>query len=404
MIADIAPSVLCGSVVCPPSKSVAHRDLICAALACGESRIENVAPSQDILATLRCLNALGTATHFENGCVTVYGNGLTRASKQAVFDCGESGSTLRFIIPLALLLGLDATYIGSTRLLSRPLSVYEEIAKQQGWNMQKTDTVLEISGKLTAGDFSVSGNVSSQFITGLLFALPMLDGESTLTVLPPFESRSYALLTLDVLRKFGVSIDYDGEYSFTIKGGQRYIPQKLSVEGDYSNAAFLDVFNFLGGEVTLSGLNPDSLQGDRIYKQYFETLCKSASEIDITDCPDLGPVLMAFAALKYGGTLVGTKRLAVKESDRGRVMSDELAKLGADIVVRENSITVNKSKLMPCDRPLCGHNDHRIVMALATVLTTVGGKIEGCEAVKKSFPDYFEKIGALGGKVKLYDR
>ncbi len=402
MIARIGKCTLQGKVEAPPSKSMAHRFLICGGLA-GESMIENISLSEDISATMGCLSHFGVDVSFFENVARIAQKTNKNDDAVCAFDCKESGSTLRFFIPLALAAGKKAIFSGAGRLMERPLTVYENLAKEKGFSFVRENGLLHIDGKLSGGVYRVDGSVSSQFITGLLFALPLLLEESVVEIIPPFESRSYVLLTLQAMEKFGVRVDFDGEYKFFIPKNQTYRPQKIRVEGDWSNAAFLDVFNYLGGAVTVEGLDENSLQGDKIYREYFAALENGRPTLDISDCPDLGPVLMALAAAKNGAVLIGTSRLAVKESDRGRVMAEELSKLGARIRVKENSIEIDKAPLFPSDAPLCGHNDHRIVMSLTTVLTAVGGGISGVEAVKKSFPDYFEKLNQLKAKVNLCD-
>lgn len=398
----IYPSKANGIITAPPSKSMAHRYLICAALSNGKSEIKNIALSEDIKATLECINQLGASAKIENNTIFVEGCGSKIFSEnlntERIFNCKESGSTLRFFIPLALLSPKKANFTGSEVLMTRPVSVYENICKTQKIKLEHKNGGIEVEGKLKSGNFEIPGNISSQFISGLLFALPLLDGDSKIILTNSIESKSYINMTLQVQKEFGIKSNWENENTLLILGNQSYKPKNATVEGDYSNAAFLDVFNFLGGKVQVQGLKSESLQGDKIYKKYFADLDKGFSKIDISDCPDLGPILFAFASLKHGGEFVGTKRLKIKESNRGTVMCEELAKFGVKTLQEENRIVIYEGKILPPKEILSGHNDHRIVMSLVTLLSVIGGEIEGVNAVKKSFPDYFEKIEKLGIK------
>lgn len=394
MRVSIKPSRVCGEISAPPSKSMAHRLLISAALCRQKSEISNVAFSDDIRATLGALRSLGAKCTASGDRVTVEGIDFTAPFSEIKIDCIECGSTLRFIIPLCLLTGAPTEITGSRKLLSRPLSVYEQICKENNFRFENNGSKILLEGKLTAGDYVVPGNISSQFVSGLLFALPLLKGDSTVTVTKPVESLSYIKMTLDAMRLFGIDLDWNDGKIF-IKGGSQYAPLNAAVEGDYSNAAFFEALNLVGGDVYVKGLNPDSLQGDRVYKEYFEKLKNGNAVIDIGDCPDLGPVLIAAAAALGGGRFVGTARLKIKESDRGEAMRQELLKFGVNITVKDNEIIVPNECLSTPKEPIFGHHDHRIVMANSVLLTKTGGVIDGAEAVNKSFPDFFEKLSSL---------
>ena len=384
----------CGTVQAPPSKSMAHRLLIGAGLAKGVSIIHNVDPSQDILATIDCLQALGATVKLDGTTATVTGAN-PKIAKNLTLPCRESGSTLRFMIPLCLLSEHPNTLVGSPRLLERPQTVYEELCKEKGWLFEKNDQAIRVAGPLQGGHYTLAGNVSSQFITGLLYAMPLTGQDSTITLTGVVESRSYIDLTLQALNQFGIDATWFNSHTLQVKAGQ-YTPQTLTVEGDYSNAAFLDALSLLGGDVTVTGLDPHSLQGDKIYKQDFPALKEGCPTISLKNCPDLGPVYMAMAAAFHGGVFTNTARLKIKESDRGTAMAMELEKFGVSVTVEDNRITVHSSPLQTPTEPLCGHNDHRIVMALSLLCTVTGGEIQGAEAVTKSFPDYFERIQLLG--------
>lgn len=401
MRAVIRPGDAFGTAAAPPSKSMAHRLLICAGLAAGESLIRGVAPSQDILATADCLTALGAKLDWKGNDVRVTGCDPRRASLARLI-CRESGSTLRFFLPLCLLSGANMTLAGSPVLLGRPLSIYEDICRDQGLRFENSGEEITVSGRLVPGEYALPGNVSSQFISGLLFALPLLAEDSVLRLIPPVESRPYLDMTLDALRRFGVEIRKKDEYTLAVPGGAVYQPREEEVEGDYSNAAFLEAFNCLGGRVRVTGLRENSLQGDRVYREYFARLAQGSCTLDVTDCPDLAPVLLAVAAACRGGRLTGTRRLRFKESDRGTAMARELEKLGACVTLEENDITVAGGSLRAPSEPLSSHNDHRVAMALSLLCARVGGAIEGAEAVNKSFPGYWETLKELNVKVELY--
>ena len=398
MKAIFKPSELKGSISAPPSKSMAHRYLICAALSKGKSLISGVDFSEDILATIDCLKALGAEIETAGDTVSVNPHGFMK-NTSATLNCRESGSTLRFFIPLCLCLGKEITLTGSNRLFERPLGVYEKLSEENGFKFLKDENSVTLSGKLKSGQYEISGDTSSQFITGLIFALSYLDEDSGIRIIPPFESRSYVNLTISALKLFGADIEFTDEYNIVIRKSDLH-SFSGRVEGDYSNAAFLDAFNYIGSEVEIGNLDPESLQGDKVYKRYFDEISKGTPTLDIRDCPDLGPVLIALSYLKNGAVLTGTDRLKVKESDRGMVMHEELSKLGKGLSFGDNTITVPKGE-KPTEKALLnGHNDHRIVMALSLILSKYGGEIEGAEAVRKSYPGFFRDIEKLGSEVK----
>jgi 3-phosphoshikimate 1-carboxyvinyltransferase len=389
-------------VIAPPSKSAAHRLLICAALSGGVSTVRGIAPSQDMLATMDCLRALGARIDCDDEMAVVTGAHLPGTLSGAVLPCRESGSSLRFLIPLALLHDRHFTFTGSRRLFARPLSVYEGLCRAQGLLWQLGSDSLTVCGPLTTGTFTIPGDISSQFISGLLFVLPLLDSDSVIRLLPPVESRPYIDMTLQALSLFGVTAGFEDEVTIRIPGSQQYMPRDVAVEGDWSNAAFFDALNTLGGDVQLSGLQADSLQGDRVYPRYFAALRDGSPTLDLSDCPDLGPVCMALAAALHGAVFTGTQRLQLKESDRVAAMAEELAKFGVRACLGADTVTIPPSSLQVPTQPLLGHNDHRIVMALAVLSTRTGGVIRGAEAVAKSLPDFFPRLQHLGIEVETY--
>lgn len=400
MIVTIEKSKAIGEIAAPPSKSMAHRYLICGALSDG-SEISGIAFSEDIKATLSCLEALGAKVEIKGNTIKIGGVSPSKAAVSNSLYCNESGSTLRFLIPLCLLWGGEFTLSGTERLFSRSLSVYEELCREQGIKFEQNESSVTLKGKLNAGKFSVRGDISSQFISGLMFALPNLSGDSIIEITGGLESGSYLNLTLKALADFGVRITRADENAMYIKGEQSFKKRKIAVEGDYSNAAFLEALNLLGGNVAVTGLQSDSVQGDRVYRDIFKALVKGCPTVDISDCPDLGPILMAVAAAHQGAVFTGTHRLKIKESDRGMAMAEELAKFGCKVIVEENRIEVKRCTLKTPVLPLSGHNDHRIVMAVAVLCTITGGKIYGAQAVSKSFPDFFERLEKLGVKLKV---
>lgn len=392
----ILPGRAHGTVAAPPSKSAAHRLLLAAALARGESRIHGISESEDMRATLGCLPALGATFSREGTTVTVSGGGEPPAVRR--FPCGESGSTLRFCIPPALT-GGKAVFEGTERLFARGIGVYETAFAGKGILMEKAAKRITLRGVLPPGDYEIPGNVSSQFATGLLFALPRLAGGSTLTVRPPVESRPYIDLTTDILGHFGVAIHETAPGVFQIPGGQFYMPGEHTAEGDWSNAAPLLALTELGGNVCVTGLDGNSRQGDRVFPALAEKLRTPGAEIDVSACPDLAPVLFALAALQHGGDFTGTARLRIKESDRAGSMKEELARCGVRVEIGENRVTVSGSAHAP-QTPFSAHNDHRIVMALSLLCARFGGEIEGAEALNKSYPTYAADLRRLGLEVQ----
>lgn len=403
MKVEIKPGRAKGKITAPPSKSVAHRLLICAALADGVSKISGISDCEDVRATLLCLEALGARTERVGDGITVTGIDARTATPKSALFCGESGSTLRFLIPIALLSGKTTMLRGKAGLMQRPMHVYEKICAERGLVFIKDGESITVKGPLHGGEFSVPGNISSQFISGLLFALPLLKKDSRIKITPPIESRSYIELTLDAIKQFGIYAEWEDDYTIYIKGGQRYKPQSLTVEGDWSGTAFTEALTLFEGEVEIEGLREDSIQGDRIYRRFFELLSGGVPTVNIGDCPDLGPVLFAIAAAKCGGVFTGTKRLKIKESDRAAAMAEELKKFGTSVSVYEDKVIVYPADFHKPSDVLYGHNDHRIVMSLAILLTLTGGEIEGAEAISKSYPAFFDDLRTLGIEVMEYE-
>ena len=412
---QITPKKLSGAVTPPSSKSQAHRLLIAAALSGGISIIHGLADSQDIRATRRCLSALGALVEdLGPGILRVHGlgNSIPQAGPFPTLDCGESGSTLRFLIPVALLVQGQAAFTGRGRLMERPLAPYEDLfrGKGIGWSMEHGVLTLD-SGRgydrlaLDPGEYRLPGDVSSQFITGLLFALPLLEGDSDLLLTAPLESRGYVDLTLDVLDRFGVVAE-PRENGFHIPSGQMYQARDLAVEADWSQAAFWYAANHLGGQVDIRGLDQSSRQGDREVAAYCRKLARPGEvELDVSQCPDLVPPLAAMAALRAGETtaIVNAARLRIKESDRLASVTQVLNALGAGVEEHADHLVLRGRERLAGGVTVSGHNDHRIAMMAAIAASRAAGEvvIHGAEAVNKSYPDFFDHYRLLGGKVTL---
>ena len=420
MKVTIKPGKLNGTILAPPSKSYAHRMLIGAALSTGKSTLYGISGSEDMLATMDCIRSLSADIVYDakEQMVDVWGIQTAKcenrpeeadAYQMPVFSCRESGSTLRFFLPIALAVCGGGTFTGAKRLMERGIGIYEELFCERGISLKKSADAITVKGRLPSGTYRVKGDVSSQFVTGLIFALSLLSEDSSVEVLPPVESRPYIDITLDVLKQFGVSVLEMRPNEFFIKGGQSFLPGSFQVEGDWSNAAFLFAFQTIGNDLKVEGVKKESVQGDKACLPFLAQLKKSKTDketqeaeamlksvINLSETPDLGPVLFASAAALQGGFFTGTKRLRIKESDRAEAMAEELSKFGVRCLVLENEVQVLPSELKKPDVPLNGHNDHRIVMALSILCSITGGEIEGCEAVKKSWPDFFEVLNHHG--------
>ena len=392
----IHPGTARGIFVAPPSKSAAHRALICAGLADGDSVIENLSLSDDIAATVDCLQALGAHIHIDGNTAHVTGCTPTTRQKSTTLPCRESGSTLRFFLPLVLLSNVPAVMTGSERLMQRPLDVYETLGQTHHFSITHRSHEILVQGRLSPGTFSLRGDISSQFVTGLCFALPLLTQDSQICLLPPVESQSYIALTRTILEIFGVRTESPDKHNIIIPGNQHYHATRYTVEGDHSAAAFFHALNTLGGHVSIQGLHHDSTQGDRVATFLLSELQKGYAHIDLSDCPDLAPILFAVAGILHGATFTGTHRLKIKESDRARAMQQELKKCGISLDVGENEVIVHGSTPHFPSVPIEAHNDHRIVMAMAVLLTQTGGVIQDAQVVRKSMPDFFARLEALG--------
>lgn len=400
----ITPGPLAGTVTPPPSKSIAHRAILAAALTNGTSTIQNVALSQDIEATLRCITALGGAWEREGDTLYVSGVWHREWDTAALphLDCGESGSTLRFLIPIALTLNNGGVFTGRGRLMERPQKPYFDIFDEKGIFYEQKDGALTVKGELKPGEYRLPGNVSSQFVTGLLYALPLLEGESRIVLTSPLESRGYVDMTLDVLDRFGVRVEVL-EDGFLVPGDQVFQARDFTIEADWSQAAFWLAAGLLGNPVLTVGLSDQSTQGDRVIDEHFASFAWGTGrrvEIDVSDCPDLLPPLAVMAAFHDGATrLINAARLRLKESDRLATVTKMLTALGGQVEEGPDWLAIPGTRFLK-GGTVDGANDHRIVMAAAIAATRCTGPVTilGAEAVNKSYPRFWEEYKRLGGE------
>ena len=419
-IVKYLPFTPSGSVTTPPSKSDVHRAIICAALSKGASTISPVALSNDIKATIGCIEALGAKTHIENNVLTVDGTELF-SNKTATLDCGESGSTLRFFIPVAAVGGVNASFIGSGRLPQRPIGIFTDLLPNFGVNCETEGGLpLKISGKLQGGTFKIPGNVSSQFITGLLFALPLLENDSNIVLTSPIESVGYINMTIYTMSKFGVEIETT-DFGWHIKGNQSYKPCSYTTDGDWSQAAFFMVSGAINGSITVNGVNRDSAQGDRkiaeLISQFGAEVLQTdtsvtvksgkmhAITIDASQIPDLVPVLAVCAGFADGTTrIINAQRLRIKESDRLKTTADLINNLGGNIRELSDGLEITGVKKL-LGGSADGCNDHRIVMSAAVCAAGLDGEIECSDAlsINKSYPEFFNDYNSIGGRANILD-
>ena len=421
----IYPGKLSGEVKIPPSKSMAHRAVICAALGDGVSKVTNIDYSDDIIATIEAMSSLGAKITQKEDYLEVYGIKCTENIKfnevksERTIDCNESGSTLRFLVPIAALFEGANRFIGRGNLGKRPLDTYYNIFDEQGIKYTYKDGILDLKteGKLQAGEFKVKGNISSQFITGLLFTLPLLDGDSKIIITTEMESKGYIDLTLSAIKDFGVEIINNNYEEFVIKGNQNYKSRNYRVEGDYSQAAFFFSADALSNNVVLNDLKLDSLQGD---KEVIDILNRmglnlknknngligevqgnlKATVIDGSQCPDIIPVVSLVAALSEGTTeIINAGRLRIKECDRLAAVTSELNKLGAKITEKEEGLMIEGVKELKGGIEVWSHKDHRIAMtiAIASTMCTEPIILKDYECVSKSYPQFWDDFKNVGG-------
>lgn len=403
---SIKPSVLRGKLSIPSSKSCAHRAIICAALAEGESTLSGVSMSKDIEATIGAMTALGARFEVSGDVIKV--RGITDNIKNAVIDCNESGSTLRFVIPIAAALGADAEFIGRGRLPQRPIDIYKRELGRNGVKFLAEEMPYKITGQLNGGVYEIEGDVSSQFVTGLIFALPLLEADSEIVLTSHLESRPYVDITIDILRRFGITVD-ETEKGFHIAGGQKYTPHDEKIEGDYSQAAFFFVANALGSQVELENLNENSVQGDRKILEIISEMCYNGSigsyKADCSDIPDLVPILAVLGAYGSGESVIyNARRLKIKESDRLETTAALLNNLGGDVEITDDGLIIRPVRTMH-GGIVDSFGDHRIVMAAAIAALRINGEviIKGAQAAEKSYPDFFKDYINLGGKANVID-
>lgn len=417
---EVQNNKLRGVVKVPPSKSMAHRAIICAALGSGVSIVENIDYSDDINATIDGMIALGAIIEKDNDKLTIRGAFHNESNKDTVrvIDCNESGSTLRFLVPIALLFSGMTKFIGRGNLGKRPLDTYYDIFKEQGIKYSNLDGKLNllVKGSLSSGEYSLPGNISSQFITGLLFTLPLLEGDSKIIITTELESKGYIDLTLSCMKDFGIVIENKDYKEFIIKGNQRYISRNYRVEGDYSQGAFYLSANALGSEIEILDLREDSLQGDKEAIDILERMgvrfnygdklsCETPKElvstlIDASQCPDIIPVISLVAALSKGRTeIINAGRLRIKECDRLKAVATELNKLGAKIEEKEEGLVIDGVNELEGGIEVWSWKDHRIAMTLAIAATRCRKPIiiKDYDCVAKSYPKFFEDYKKLGG-------
>lgn len=415
----IEPNKLEGKINIPPSKSMSHRAIISAALSIGVSNIHNLIFSDDIVATCDAMENLGAEIErIGDTSLRIKGN-LPLKLKDVTIDCKESGSTLRFLIPISILNESKAIFTGRGKLVSRPLDTYYKILYEQGINYTTNNgnLPLKLHGKLSPGTFKIKGNISSQFITGLMFSLPLLDGDSKIVIINDLESKGYVDLTIEMLSRFGIEIQNNNYKEFRIKGNQKYTNQDYKVEGDFSQAAFWLVGGMLGENIQSEDLNIFSAQGDKVILELiremggnirmndssFETTNSKTKgiAIDVSQCPDIVPILAVLAALSEGQTrITNAARLRIKESDRLKAISTELNKLGADVKELDDGLVIN-GKGSLTGGVVDSWNDHRIAMALAIAsIKSIGDvTITNSDVVNKSYPHFWEDFKSLGGKI-----
>lgn len=410
----IKPSKLNGKVTAPPSKSDVHRAIICAALSGGVCEVAPVSLSEDIKATIGCVRALGAVCELSDSTLKVDGKNIFRKNSAAL-NCNESGSTLRFFVPIAAAGGIETDFTGKGSLLSRPVGIFSDILPKAGVKCETSGTLpLKISGQLESGTFEVPGNISSQFITGLLFALPILSGDSKIVLTTALESVGYIDMTIACLKKFGVEIERT-DYGWFVKGNQKYKPVNYRTDGDWSQAAFFMTAGAVSGDVEVEGVTLSSTQGDKKIVELLKhfgaeieikesgvRVKKSALkgiEIDARDIPDLVPILSVAAASAEGVTKIyGAERLRIKESDRLKTTADMLSSLGVYVEEKPDGLIIKGGKGIKGGK-VNGANDHRIVMSasVAALISDEAVTITDRESINKSFPDYFERYRELGG-------
>lgn len=391
MEVTITPGMLKGSITPPPSKSQAHRAMLAMMLSDGEGTLLNLSRSQDIEATERCAAALKAKG--------------APCDDLPMLDCGESGSTLRFLIPVALALRGGGHFTGQGRLMERPQKPYFDLFDEKGIDYDLQYGVLTVRGTLTPGVYKLPGDVSSQFVTGLLYALPLLSCDSEIVLTSPLESRDYVAMTLDVLARFGVEIEQENYERFRVPGNQRFRAVDLTIEGDWSQAGFWYAAAFLDHPVEVTGMDPASTQGDRVVAELYWRLARPGDvDIDVSGCPDLVPPLAVMAAVRRGTTrIVNAARLRIKESDRLAAVTHVMNALGAEIEELPDGLVIHGLDGLRGGVTVESFNDHRIAMMAAIAATRCASPVTvlGAECVRKSYPNFWEDYKALGGRLEV---
>lgn len=405
--AVISPSPLKGSIAVPPSKSAMHRALICAALSKSTIEIKPKWNSEDIKATVGALNSLGAnITETDDGYIV---EGIRNVIKNGIIDCRESGSTLRFLIPVAAALGADTEFFGHGRLPERSIGEYSKLFPQKGVNIMGEAMPYKLKGKLCGGEYKINSTLSSQYITGLLLALPLLDEDSIIIPEAELTSGGYIDMTLEIMKEFGVDVTENNNV-FYIKGNQEYGCESIyTVEGDWSQAAFFLTAKTLGADIGIKGIDFFSKQGDKKIVEILNEMGQSGSlrcvNIDAKNIPDLVPILAVAASFAEGRTRIyNAARLRAKESNRLLAMCDGLTQMGVEISETEDGLIINGG--IPLKGGICkGYNDHRIVMALSIAAAFAEGEtvIDDAQSIEKSYPSFFEDYTRLGGKVNVID-
>lgn len=412
-----------GSVNIPPSKSDVHRAVICAALSKGKCTISPVALSNDIKATIGCVQALGADVKINGSTLTIDGSKFL-TNKNVLLDCGESGSTLRFFIPVAAVGAVNAEFVGHGLLPQRPIGIFTEALPKAGVTCETEGGLpLKISGQLKSGRFEISGNVSSQFITGLLFALPLLEGDSDIVLTSPIESVGYINMTIYTMAQFGVKIDKT-DYGWHIKGNQAYKPTDYITDGDWSQAAFFMVSGAIGGCAVVNGVNRDSAQGDKkiaeIMRDFGAEVIQTDNSvtvkrqpmrgisIDASQIPDLVPVLAVCASFASGTTKIyNAERLRIKECDRLEAVTNLINSLGGKVTQLADGLEIEGVTCL-CGGKVDGCNDHRIVMSAAVCAAGLENQKDTIEcsyaySINKSYPDFYTDYNSIGGKANVLD-
>ena len=380
----VQPRLLQGKITAIPSKSQAHRLLICAAFADRKTELLCPQTNRDMEATADCLRALGAKIEYTGNCYTV--EPIKEIAGSAVLNCCESGSTLRFMLPIVGALGVDATFQMAGRLPQRPLSPLWEEMERMGCRLERpTSDTIRCTGKLKPGKYTIDGSVSSQFITGLLFAQTLLGGETELEIIGKVESRPYIEMTRQALERF--------------RAPNFKTPGKITVEGDWSNGAFFLAAKAMGSDLDILGLDENSPQGDRLIIEILSILKSGSATIRVADIPDLVPILSVFAAVNHGASFFDIGRLRLKESDRVATVIQMITALGGNACADENTLYIRGTGLRGGIVDSC--NDHRIAMAAAIAATacTTPVTILGADSVNKSYPHFWEEYRRLGGKL-----